>query len=90
MTLEQSSKSEITDKSGSKITTKRTVKTFIPKSTVVSTPWGVKLKPVPRKSVVEEITKTDSEKANPTSAKTYIPPKPESKIKAKPKVRKEI
>ena len=55
MTLEQSSKSEITAKSGSKISTKRTVKTFIPKSTVTSTPWGVSLKPVPRKKVVEEI-----------------------------------
>ena len=90
MTLEQSSKSEITAKSGSKISTKRTVKTFIPKSTVTSTPWGVSLKPVPRKKVVEEITKTESKTVNPTSAKTYIPPKPESKVKTKPKVRKEI
>ena len=51
-----------TQRSGAKIFTKRTVKTFAPRGQEKSTPWGVTLKPVPRKSISEEITKIDSEK----------------------------
>ena len=38
-----------------KTITKRTLTNLPPKGKVKSTPWGVVLKPVPRKSVVEEI-----------------------------------
>ena len=73
MTLEQSSSETKTDKSGAKVTTKRTVKTFFAKGAKeTSTPWGVTLKPVPRKSVFEEIKKTES-KSNDK------PPKPQTK-----------
>lgn len=89
MTLEQSSKSEITDKSGSKITTKRTVKTFIPRSSVTSTPWGVSLKPVPRKSIVEEITKTENDRIKPKNSKHALP-KSDIKLKSNSKVRSTI
>ena len=73
MTLEQSSSETKTDKSGAKVTTKRTVKTFYAKGAKeTSTPWGVTLKPVPRKSVFEEIKKTEP-KSNDK------PPKPQTK-----------
>ena len=82
MTLEQSSVSEITDKSGTKITTKRTVKTFLPKGSYEkNTPWGVTLKPVPRKSVIEETLKSGSEKQLLKSSKSSLP-KPIPKTKA--------
>ena len=81
MTLEKSSKSEMNDdKSGTKITTKRTVKTFLPRgSQSTSTPWGVTLKPVPRKSVTEEIEVKKSEKNVSKTETKATPPKPESK-----------
>ena len=61
MTLEQST-SEKTDLSGSRITTKRTIRTYIPKGAQEkSTPWGVTLKPVARKSIAES-SMIDSEK----------------------------
>ena len=73
MTLEQSTSETKTDKSGAKVTTKRTVKTYFAKGAKeTSTPWGVTLKPVPRKSVFEEIKKTEPK----SNAK---PPKPEIK-----------
>ena len=72
MTLEQSSETKI-DKSGAKVTTKRTVKTFFAKGAKeTSTPWGVTLKPVPRKSVFEEIKKTEEKPKDK-------PPKPQTK-----------
>ena len=81
MTLEQSSVSEITDKSGSKITTKRTVKTLPPKGSYEkNTPWGVTLKPVPRKSILEETLKSGSEKLPLKSPKSALP-KPIPKTK---------
>ena len=73
MTLEQSSSETKTDKSGAKVTTKRTVKTFFAKGAKeTSTPWGVTLKPVPRKSVFEEIKKSEPKSNDP-------PPKPQIK-----------
>ena len=72
MTLE--SKSEIVDKSGGKITTtKRSVRTYIPRgSQNTSTPWGVTLKPVPRKTVTEEVAAVEKSKgkSNPPSTNT--------------------
>ena len=60
MTLEQTSETKA-DKSGAKVTTKRTVKTFYAKGAQeTSTPWGVTLKPVPRKKILEQTKKTDS------------------------------
>ena len=80
MTLEKSSKSEMTDKSGTKITTKRTVRTsFTRGSQNTSTPWGVTLKPVPRKSVTEETKIKKSEENSTKSEPKVTPPKPESK-----------
>lgn len=51
-----------TQSSGAKIIKKRTIKTLAPRGHEKTTPWGVTLKPVPRKSISEEIIKTDSEK----------------------------
>ena len=74
MTLEQSSSETKTDKSGAKVTTKRTVKTFFAKGAKETfTPWGVTLKPVPRKSVIEEIKKTE-EKSKDKPSKPQIKP----------------
>ena len=74
MTLEQSSSETKTDKSGAKVTTKRTVKTYFAKGAKeTSTPWGVTLKPVPRKSVFEEIKKTE-QKSNDKPHKPQIKP----------------
>lgn len=88
MTLEKSSMSEINEKEGIKITKKRTVKTFIPRgSQSTSTPWGVTLKPVPRKSVTEETVVKKSEKNVSKTETKATPPKPESK---RPKVHNKV
>ena len=87
MTLEQST-SEKSDLKGPRITSQRTIRTFIPKGAQEkSSPWGVTLKPVPRKAVVESSkidsetkTKTVSEKAVTKSAL----PKPTTKSKIIP------
>ena len=87
MTLEQTT-SEKSDLNGSRITTKRTIRTFIPKGAQEkNTPWGVTLKPVPRKSIVES-SKIDSEtKTKSTShnadTKSALP-KPTAKSKIIP------
>ena len=87
MTLEQSSttsSSETTDKNGTKITTKRTVKTYIPRGSLEkNTPWGVTLKPVPRKSVIEEKNKSESGTDKHKSQKKPSLPKVEPKTKSK-------
>ena len=91
MTLEQSSCSEIIDKSGSKITTKRTIKTYVPQTKATGAPWGVSLKPVPRKSIVEETTKSNNVKINSKQkVKSVLPsPKPKHRFeKPQMKVRK--
>lgn len=79
MTLDQTSETK-TDKSGAKVTTKRTVQTFYAKGAQqTSTPWGVTLKPVPRKKIIEQTKKTDSQQNDK-------PPKAEAKAN-RPKVR---
>ena len=87
MTLEQSSttsSSETTDKNGTKITTKRTVKTYIPRGSLEkNTPWGVTLKPVPRKSVIEEKNKSESGTDKHKSQKKPSLPKVEPKTKSR-------
>ena len=87
MTLEQST-SEKSDLKGSRITTQRTIRTFIPKGAQEkASPWGVTLKPVPRKSVVES-SKIDSEtktKAVSDDAVTKSAiPKPTTKSRISP------
>ena len=86
MTLEQTT-SEKSDLKGSRITTKRTIKTFIPKGAQEkTTPWGVTLKPVPRKSTVESSsidseTKTKTKSHNNAVSKSALPiPATKSKI----------
>ena len=51
-----------TQSSGAKVIKKRIVKTLAPRGHEKSTPWGVTLKPVPRKAVSEETVKTETEK----------------------------
>ena len=53
--------------SGGRVVTKRTVRTVAGSGPATATPWGVSLKPVPKKVVTEE-TKT-SKKADPKVAK---------------------
>ncbi len=85
MTLEQTT-SEKSDLKGSRITTKRTIKTFIPKGAQEkTTPWGVTLKPVPRKSTVESSsidseTKTKTTSHNAVSKSALPIPTTKSKI----------
>ena len=85
MTLEQST-SESSDKKESRITTTRTIRTFLPKGVQEkSTPWGVTLKPVPRKSIVDDSSKLDSQiktktKSHIAATKAALP-KPTAKLK---------
>ena len=51
-----------TQSSGAKVIKKRIVKTLAPRGHEKNTPWGVTLKPVPRKTVSVETEKTESEK----------------------------
>ena len=70
MTLEQSSETKTGSTGTEKVTTKRTVRSFYAKGAKeTTTPWGVTLKPVPRKKVVEETTKKSDIKP------TALPPK---------------
>ena len=81
MTLEQTSETK-TDKSGAKVTTKRTVKTFFAKGAQeTTTPWGVTLKPVPRKKIVEEIIKNDSKPNERPSPSRPLPKLNTSKVR---------
>ena len=50
--------------SGAKILTKKTVRTLAPKGHEKATPWGVTLKPVPRRTVSEETTKIEKSKSS--------------------------
>ena len=85
MTLEQST-SEKSDLKGSRITTQRTIRTFIPKGAQEkATPWGVTLKPVPRKTVVES-SKIDSETKTKTVSDNAVTKSALPKPKAKPKI----
>ena len=83
MTLEQTT-SEKSDLRGSRITTKRTIRTFIPKGAQEkNTPWGVTLKPVPRKSIAESSNIDSETKTKSTSQKSALP-KPAAKSKIIP------
>ena len=83
MTLEQTT-SEKSDLRGSRITTKRIIRTFIPKGAQEkNTPWGVTLKPVPRKSIAESSNIDSETKTKSTSQKSALP-KPAAKSKIIP------
>ena len=67
---ERGGKPGVANSSGGRVVTKRTVRTVAGSGPATATPWGVSLKPVPKKVVTEvtEETKT-SKKADPKVAK---------------------